>query len=420
MITYEEFLKQNNIEELTALQIKYDEREQDTHFFYTKVTGNPEEYVDVVKSAKELKFIHISQMGDSEYYKSCKSLMQNSQDNVSIYHGVIGKANKNEFLQAEEIIEQVVKEIDCNWTEKQKLAFVHYKMGELISYFPDFNFVGNYKENADRTRNIWKSVLEGRSVCNGVVMIARNILSRVGVKTQELSSGTHSFLLTETEEGNIITDPTWDLNNTLFQARPMYFGITYEQLRQIDGMSKAHKLEREPEDVVEISEKELREIYYSIGLTNEDRKFRFPILEKINNINERQFDTIKDKIDTFLDMYVTDFPKEATHLSETRIMIEGCLQEIGIDCDKLKTRFVYLKSDEDYKNPILAIHISVEGCENIIKMLDLEKMEFVEIEIEEFDKQYRQHEDNQLPRLGEGVRKIAIENELENKVGEWE
>jgi len=420
MITYEEFLKQNNIDKLEFLQIKHDPSEKDVLGVEAIIGGNLEEYIGIIENATELKTINISLTGDSEYYKSCKKLFKNLQDNVSIVTpDVVGKVNKDEFFQAEEIIEQVINEIDDNWTEKQKIAYVHYNIGKLVSYFPDFNFTGLYKENADNTRNSWKSLIEGKSVCNGTTRIAQNILSRVGVKTQELSTGGHSFLLAETEEGNIITDPTWDLKNTLFDRRPMYFGKTCEQLRKMDGLSKAHRLENEPENVLEISEEELREIYYSIGLTTEDRKFKLPILDKIIDLDKQEFDTTKDKIDTFLNMFVTDFPKEATHLSEARSMIEDCLCTLNIDSNKVKSRFVYQKTDEDYRNPILAYHMNFEGCENVIKMLNLEKMEFEEIGIEEFNKQYRQHEDNRLPSLGEGVRQnnqaIEKENQIESR-----
>ena len=141
---------------------------------------------------------------------------------------------------------------------------MHYKIGELISYAPDFNFNGMFvnSENSTDTRNIWKSLVNGKSVCNGITSIVRNILSRVGISTKELSSDTHSFLLVETEDGNIIIDPTWDLKNTLYGARPMYFGKTYEQLReQEQGLSNAHKLKYPPENVIEIPEEELREIF---------------------------------------------------------------------------------------------------------------------------------------------------------------
>jgi len=405
MITYEEFLKEKNIKDFSSLQIRTCEEEKEISYLDVSIVGNLKDYIEVIRNAERLRSVYISEIGDINYYGACRELMKNANNNVRVMSNVIGKASKKEFFEAEKIIDEVVREINLEWTVKQKLAYVHYKMGELVSYYPDFNFVGLYKENAEDTRSIWKSIVKGRSVCNGVVMITRNILSRVGVKTQELSSGYHSFLLTQTDEGNIITDPTWDLSKTLFQARPIYFGKTYKQLREIDGpFGESHKLEEEPENVIEITEEELRDVYHSIGLTDDERKFKMPILEKLNSINGQQFQSVKDKVDAFFNMFTKDFQKEASHLSETRSMLESCLCELGIDIDKVKTRFVYSKDDEDYKKPILALHINVDGCEEIVKMLDLESMQFIEIELEELYKQYRQHEDNKLPILGEGIR----------------
>ena len=41
-------------------------------------------------------------------------------------------------LLLSKIIEDVISQINPDWSVKQKLAFLHYKMGELISYVPDF------------------------------------------------------------------------------------------------------------------------------------------------------------------------------------------------------------------------------------------------------------------------------------------
>jgi len=42
-------------------------------------------------------------------------------------------------------------------------------------------------------------------------------------------------------------------------------------------------------------------------------------------------------------MFMREFPKEATHLSETSAILESCLHELGIDLKKLTTKFIYQK-----------------------------------------------------------------------------
>lgn len=330
---------------------------------------------------------------DTNFYQDLKAFIESYDGEVSIANGIAGSASKEEFIQAEKIIEELVSKINPDWTEKQKIACVHYQIGKLISYVPDFNFRGKYANSSisTDTRNIWKSILTGESVCNGITSITRNILSRIGINTRELSSETHSFVLAETEDGNIIIDPTWDLKNTLYGARPMYFGKTYEQLREVDGeFSNAHKLEEPPEDVIEISDSELREIYYSLGHANEDRTFIFPILDKVSEIQSREY-SINEKLQAFFDMFTQDFSEECTHLSETRTLLEQCMYEFGIEPKDLTTKFVYAKEDENCTNPYLCMYINNEQIQNQIRLLDVDMMQFQDLDINEFDKKYMIH-----------------------------
>ena len=249
-----------------------------------------------IDDLEEFTRIQVREDESPEFYQELAEYVKNCRTKISIANGIIGNATREDFYKGEKIIEKIVKEIQPNWSKKQIIAYVHYKIGELISYVPDFKFNGMSinSANSNDTRNIWKSLINGKSVCNGITAISRNILARVGVSTRELSSSTHSFLLAETEEGNIITDPTWDLKNTLYGARPMYFGKTYEQLReQEEGLSNAHKLESPPENVIEVPEEELREIYYTLGYTREDRTFIFPILDRVSEIKENRYENEK-------------------------------------------------------------------------------------------------------------------------------
>lgn len=349
-----------------------------------------------IDDLEEFTRIQVREDESQEFYQELAEYVKNCNAKISIANGIVGNATREDFLQGEEMIEKIVKEIQPNWTKKQIVAYVHYKIGELISYVPDFNFNGMFvnSANSNDTRNIWKSLINGKSVCNGITSISRNILSRVGVSTRELSSGTHSFLLAETEEGNIITDPTWDLKNTLYGARPMYFGKTYEQLReQEEGLSNAHKLECPPENVIEIPEEELREIYYSLGYAKEDRTFIFPILDRVTEINGNGYENKKEKLNAFFTMFTKEFTKEATHLSETRTILESCLYELGIKPRDLHTKFIYKKEDNDCNNPYLSLLINDEQQrEQLVYCLDLDIMQFRNMDLIELDNKYKIHD----------------------------
>lgn len=381
------------------------------------IKEDPINYLEIAKGAINLNYIRVPEIQTREYYQNLKQFIENCNDNVKIINGLVGQANKGEFLEAEGLIENILEEIDPKWSSKQKIAYVHYKMGELISYVPDFNFSGKYINSpmANNARNIWRSIVEGKSVCNGITSIQRNILARLGIETQELSSGTHSFMLSKTEEGNIITDATWDLSSTLYKARPQYFGVTYENLRERErGISNAHRLKVPLEDVIEISDKELREIYYSIGLTNEDRTFKFPMLRKIDEMNSKEFNSSKEKLDCFLNIFMQDFSREASHLSETRSILEQCLNELGMKEQDITTKFVYKKEDEDLENPFLVIHLGEEELKDKIIIFDNDLLKFENIDIKEFDAQYRVHKfDTVEPFWKEYLPK---KDELENRM----
>ena len=382
------------------------------------ITGNPMDYLDLAEKLESLKFIKVEGTSNAEFYKAFTEFVRKCNEKVKISTDDFSYVDKENFLQGKKKIEKILTEIKPYWSTKQKLAFVHYIMGQIVSYVPDFKFINYYTDTplGEDARNIWKAVNSGLSVCNGITSIQRNILSRIGIKTRELSSGTHSFLLTETEQGNIISDATWDLENTLYEARPQYFGVTYEELRKREeGISNAHRLKDIPENVIEISEEELREIYHSIGLTNEDRRFKFPILTETQKIKEKGYYTVDIKLDDFFNMFSEKFSKEATHLSETRFLLEGAISELGISINQISSRFVYNKDDINSEKPYLVFHISEGSLEDKMILLKPEEKTFKKFDIKEFDEYYKVHKNDTSEPFWKKNRESGIQKEEEKE-----
>lgn len=368
----------------------------ESHFFIDAHVSdcNPNQYIDIAQKAKDLKDLMAGSTESQEFYDGLTEFIKNCGADIQISNNVVGKSTKDEYFKAEEIISSIIGEIDSNWSIKQKLAYTHYKMGEIISYLPDCAFRGrfaNAKESKD-SRNIWRALVNGESVCDGIVDIQRNILSRLGIETTALHSKSHDYLLTKTEEGNIITDPTWDLSNSCFGARPNYFGRTYEELRKDDEpLSNAHKLETPPEDVISISEQELREIYHSIGLTNEDRTFPLPILGEVEKINEQGYKTSDEKYAALFEMFSQKFPEKSRHLSESRSILKSAFVNLGLDGKEIISEFVYSLDDEEFSNPLLVFHNNSEKSKRVVKILGKKDGSFTTMDLEEFDKKYRLH-----------------------------
>ena len=91
-------------------------------------------------------------------------------------------------------------------------------------------------------------------------------------------------------------------------------------------------------------------------------------------------------------MFPEKFSEEAKHLAETRSILETCINELGIENDKIKTKFVYSKSDINSERPYLIVHINSEGMKDQIQILNAEENKFSEIELQEFDKEYKVHD----------------------------
>lgn len=396
MITYEEFLKQNNINELKFL----DFTNSGELVFDANISDSPAQYIDVAKKALELNSIRVPGIQTEQFYRDLAEFIKNCSSNLGIYNCLLGRANKEEFSQGEDIIEKVISEINPEWSTKQKLAYVHYKMGELVSYVPDFRFqnINGSIDIAKTSRNIWKSLTDKASVCNGITYIQRNILSRLGIETEELSSGIHSFMLTKTDEGNIITDATWDLSNSLYKAKPMYFGVTYEELRkQEEGISNSHKLDNPPQNVLKISDEELRDIYQSIGIIDSSRRFPIPIYELAKEINSKEFENSDQKLTAFLDAFIKKFPEEATHLQETREFLEDAISELGFSRDIIQTKFIYSKNDDICEKSILSIYINNPNkSSNYVSILNIDKLSFDKLDLKELDENFKVHDFDEI------------------------
>ena len=101
----------------------------------------------------------------------------------------------------------------------------------------------------------------------------------------------------------------------------------------------------------------------------------------------------KERLNAFFEMFTKEFSKEATHLSETRTILESCLYELGIEPRDLHTKFIYKKEDNDCNNPYLSLLINDEQQrEQLVYCLDLDIMQFRSMAVTELDNKYKIHD----------------------------
>ena len=115
----------------------------------------------------------------------------------------------------------------------------------------------------------------------GVANLEKYMLNRVGIEAERVSSGSHSFIRLKdieipTDEGmkrgDTLLDPTWNMANHRFGARPEHFCLSYEEIRKADitdeGIDrKCHENEELAEVELKIDDSHLREIYTSIRIS---------------------------------------------------------------------------------------------------------------------------------------------------------
>lgn len=431
MVTYDEFIKDNKVKCLKELHLGDKLKESAFDFINeTRATilGNPSEYLDIAQKATDLETIVINtaDIQDRQWYEAVRNFVRNCKEDIEISNGAVGLCTKEEFFAAENIIEGLVDQMDPNWSAKQKLAFVHFKVGELVTYMADYpsNSKPPTTQYLANTRNIWKSLTSGITVCNGITYIQRAILSRAGVTTKELSSGTHTFMLTETEDGDIITDATWDLEYTAFECKPQYFGKTYEELREKDGKnSNAHKLEDLPQNVISISDEELRDIYHSIGIIGKDGKFNSKVNEIVTEMRGKEFSSQEERTKRVWELIEEKLGDKFWHIEECKSMFENCLRWHGVNLENVTSQYVYDLTDDEFMSPKLVVTIKGDNNTFITKIIDPNGNRVLDISAESLHTGYRYHKNNTKPPFWEtqirgeteGVRREEREEGYGNK-----
>lgn len=153
----------------------------------------------------------------------------------------LSDSTAEEYKNAEEWISTILQGVNFEWSDIQKIAFIDNAIGKKISYSPDFDTEVSHQGHA---RALWKIIDSGHGVCNGIAQVEQYVLNRVGIESQIVSNGVHSFLKLngielptasgETTKGDTILDPTWNLASHRYGAKPENFCRSYEEIRKHD------------------------------------------------------------------------------------------------------------------------------------------------------------------------------------------
>lgn len=303
-----------------------------------------------------------------------------------------------EYIIAEEWIDGVLNNIDVSWTDLQKIAYIDKKIGEKISYTPDF---GTETCNRSEARSLWKILNTGYGVCNGIAQIEQYILGREGIESERIDCMDHSFLKIEdiefeSEEGKVVSDaifdPTWNLAANKYDARPSLLCISYEQARKLDidpgGKDTMCHLndEKLSSCTHTIDDEYLKELHHSIGFLNEDREFRITEMLRDNDeISRLNLDT-QESINKRLEL-IKRYCPEFAQFNNSTIGIMKTVMESQKNIGHCVIDRVYSREDEK-KNAVTYMYVSTLEDEKIFYVVDSEKEVFTKYAKNGFEEKF--------------------------------
>lgn len=405
----------------------------------------PEEYITALEMKKTSEFSEVIDVDldkDLEIYKGLDNIISICPENfdekqrasflklcdicpnmdiISDISGFQCYSTPSEYKEAEAWIGSVLEKLKPEYSDVQKIAIIDSEYGKRTSYSPNFK---TETYNDFNSRALWKMLSKNEfggcngGVCNGHAHAVEYICKRAGIQNVKLVSGAnHTFLKLEdieiplsngeTIKGNTILDPTWNLTNNRFGAKPDNFCISYKTIRKHDidiygNDKKCHFNDDDLKDAtLELDEKSLRQIFSSVGLADKDGVF--PItntIKKSEEIDKLYANQPKQNIKEQLLLLEKICPEFATcPNSSMRIISDILLCNENLDFDRCITNRVYDKEDEN-KVPVLYVYVKSQDMGEVFFHASMEEGKFEESSRMDFEKRFQCYDvdlENGLP-----------------------
>ena len=373
----------------SALQVKYEGE------ILLDFEEQPEYYIGLDE------LINVEPMNLSEEERKYLLRLCEICPNMNIWGSLKMEASTpNEYIQGEKHIEEFLKEINPEWSDIQKVAYIDNWIGKNISYDPKFE---TEVTDTNGDRNLWKILSNGYGVCDGIAQVENYILGRIGIEGEEVTGKNHAFIKLKNIElpqkdgssiiGDTILDPTWNLSAQRFGAEPSNFCISYEEIRKNDidesGQDQeCHKNDKELESAnIGLDIESLREVYKQIGIADENGDFPikniFDESEKIYKLGLKSGEYLPRILKLLQEMY----PDFAHSINETTSMLYGLLDNENFNYEKCVIKRVYKRSDKE-KMANLYVYADFGEDGKVFYVADRETGEFVELEQRDFEEQY--------------------------------
>ena len=373
----------------SALQVKYEGE------ILLDFEEQPEYYIGLDE------LINVEPMNLSEEERKYLLRLCEICPNMNIWGSLKMEASTpNEYIQGEKHIEEFLKEINPEWSDIQKVAYIDNWIGKNISYDPKFE---TEVTDTNGDRNLWKILSNGYGVCDGIAQVENYILGRIGIEGEEVTGKNHAFIKLKNIElpqkdgssviGDTILDPTWNLSAQRFGARPSNFCISYEEIRKNDidesGQDQeCHKNDKELESAnIGLDIESLREVYKQIGIADENGDFPikniFDESEKVYELGLKSGEYLPRILKLLQEMY----PDFAHSINETTDMLYGLLDNENFNYEKCVIKRVYKRSDKEKMANLYVYADFGKDCK-VFYVADRETGKFVELEQRDFEEQY--------------------------------
>lgn len=339
---------------------------------------------------------------------------------------VCGSSAKD-YKEAEEWISSLINSIPPSYSNAQKIAIIDNAIGKKISYVPDFE---TEVFDGETCRSLWKIINSGYGICDGIAKVEQYILNKVEIESEMVSGEGHAFLKLinielplangETIKGNTILDPTWNLSNHRFGAKPNNFCINYEQARKndVDKNGKDYNCHNNDKDLkdatLSLDEESLRKLFASVGLTDKDEQFPIrKLIETSNNLNALYKNQPEQNVINQFKLLAQTCPEFSTCINPTTsILSKILLNHQNLNFNECVVNRVYNKSDEE-KRPVLFVYINSNELGEKFYFANKNICQFVELPKDEFTKHFECYEEDKKRNNGLKFWEIT-NNEKEN------
>lgn len=356
--------------------------------------------LEIYRGLDELVYVDPEQL-PTEYNKKLLELGDICPDmNIRDSSGMI--YSMTEYKSAETWIESVLQEVDPDWTDIQKVAFIDNAIGKKINYTPDYD---TEVFDSNNVCALWRIIHSEHGICEGIAMVEKYILDRVGVKSEVVCSKSHSFLRLKgialpTDSGSQVVgdtllDPTWNLWSHRYETMPLNFCKSYDELREKDirkdGVdTEAHKNDEELSDInLSLTEDCLKQTFSSIGIADKDGTFPglkiWQNIKDIGNMELAEDEIIRRQLQLIEECY----PEFATCQNETMNFLERIMsdQKDKIGFNKCVIQRVYKRDDKE-RRPVLYMYMDFAGNGKKFYFANKENTCFDELSQEEFESKF--------------------------------